>query len=199
MQSTFIKFEINKEIDMDTTAKSAKLLGDNSEAVANSPLSSLNLPGRILKLLENGGFSNVGDLALRLEDDPKSILAVGGIGPKALLDIRTAVEELAIGPGEEYREPVQSLGDQFKSVPPAAPKVTMEKADPEKIKEDKKKKDQKPKKASSKKSKKPKKADKKKGKESKMADKKKDKKSKKDDKKKDKKKDKKSGKKKSKK
>ena len=184
---------------MNDTGSLAKILGGNPGAAADSPLSSLQLPGRILKLLEDGRFANVGDLALRLEDDPKAILAIGGIGPKALLDIRTALEDFANEPVEEYREPVTSLGDQFKSVPPAAPKITAEKADPEKAEKDKKKKDQKPKKAGSKKSKKPKKVDKKKGKESKMADKKKDKKPKKDNKKKDKKKDKKSGKKKSKK
>ena len=126
---------------MNDTAKLAKMLGDTPGAVANSPLSSLHLPGRILKLLEDGGFANVGDLALRLEDDPKSILDISGIGPKALLGIRTALETFASEPGEEYREPVQSLGDQFKSVPPAAPKVTEKEAKPEKkAKQDKKKK-----------------------------------------------------------
>jgi hypothetical protein len=175
------------------TAKSAQILGDNAEAIADSPLSALNLPGRTLKLLEGGGFANVGDLAMRLEDEPRSILAISGIGPKALLDIQAALESLASAPGEEYHEPVQSLGDQFKSVPPAVPRAAKEEVKPEeKAMKDKEMKDEK----SNKKDKKPKKADKKKDKESKMADKKKDKKPKKDDKKKDKKKNKKSGKKK---
>ncbi len=184
---------------MNDTAKLAKMLGDTPGAVADSPLSSLHLPGRILKLLEKGGFANVGELALRLEDDPKSILDISGIGPKALMGIKTALETFVSEPGEEYREPVQSLGDQFKSVPPAAPKVTEKEAKPEKkAKQDKKKKEGKPVKAGKKKDKKSKKAGKKK-KELKMADKKKDKEPKKSDKKKDKKKDKKSEKKKNKK
>ena len=68
----------------------AKILSDDLGVVSDSPLSSLNLPGRILKLLEDNGFSTVGDLALRMEDEPKSILAINGIGPKTLLSIRTA-------------------------------------------------------------------------------------------------------------
>ena len=141
-----------------------------------SSLSSLNLPGRTLKFLEDGGIANVGDLAARLEDDPKSIIEIKGIGPKTLLSIRAALETLESEPVEEYREPVQSLGDQFKSVPPAAPKVAEKKTKPEKkAKKDKKKKDKKPKKVDVKKVKKPKKADKKKDKKPKKADKKKDK------------------------
>ena len=184
---------------MNDTGSLVKMLGDNPGAAADSPLSSLQLPGRMLKILEDGGFANVGDLAVRLENDPKSILDVNGIGPKALLDIRTALEDFANEPVEEYREPVTSLGDQFKSVPSAAPKVVASAAPEEKLKPDKKKKDQKPEKAGKKKGKKSKKTGKKKEKESKMADKKKDKEPKKSDKKKDKKKDKKAGKKKNKK
>ena len=176
---------------MNETANVAKILGDSPNATADSPLSSLGLPGRILKLLEDNGVTNVGDLALRMEDDPKSILAIGGIGPKTLLSIRTALETIALDSAEEYREPVQSLGDQFKSVPSAEPKGTAEK---EKKGEEKKRK-----KADKKKDKKLMKADKKKDKKSKKVDKKKDKKSKKVDKKKDKKKVKKAGKKKNKK
>ena len=174
---------------MNDTASKAKILGDSPDAVADAPLSSLGLPGRLLKLLEDDGFTNVGNLALRLEDEPKSILAIGGIGPKTLLNIQTALEAFASEPAEEYREPVQSLGDQFKSVPSAEPKVTEEKSKTKKkAKKDKKKKDKKPKKADKKKEKKPKKADKKKDKKPKKADKKKDKKSKKSKNQKDKKK-----------
>ena len=130
---------------------------------SNTPLSSLDLPGRILKILEEEGFVNVDDLSSRLKDDPKSILAIGGIGPKTLLSIRAALENLESEPVEEYREPVQSLGDQFKSVPQAASKVTEEKVKlGEKAKKDKKKLEKKPKKASKKKEKKSDKAGKKK-------------------------------------
>ena len=174
---------------MKDIARSAQILGDNAEAIADSPLSALKLPGRTLKLLEGGGFTDVGDLAVQLEDEPRSILAISGIGPKALLDIQAALESLASQPAEEYHQPVQSLGDQFKSVPPAPPRTSKEKPETEEnmMKEKKKQ------------GKKSKKADKKKEKKSKKTDKKKGKKPKKDKKKKDKKKKKKSGKKKSKK
>ena len=47
---------------MNETANVAKILGDSPNATADSPLSSLDLPGRLLKLLEDSGFTNVGDL-----------------------------------------------------------------------------------------------------------------------------------------
>ena len=149
---------------MNETANVAKILGDSPNATADSPLSSLGLPGRILKLLEDNGVTNVGGLALRMEDDPKSILAIGGIGPKTLLSIRTALETTALDSAEEYRVPVQSLGDQFQSVPSAEPK--------EAVKKEKKGKEKKPKKADKKKDKKLMKTDKKKDKKSKKVDKK---------------------------
>jgi len=144
---------------------------------STSPLSTLDLPGRVLKHLDDGGIKDVGDLALRLEDDPKSILTIKGVGPKTLLSIKEALETTESEPAEEYREPVQSLGDQFKSVPPAVPKVNEEKIKTEeRAKKGKKKSKKKPQKAGKKKEKKPEKAGKKKDKEPKMADKKKDKK-----------------------
>ena len=162
---------------MKDTAKVAKILGDDLGVVSDSPLSSLNLPGRLLKLLEDNGFTTVGDVALRMEDEPKSILAIGGIGPKALLSIRTALETIALDSADEYREPVQSLGDQFKSVPSTEAKGVAEEAkSKEKAKKEKKKKEKKPKKADKKKDKKPKKTDKKKEKKAMKTDKKKDKK-----------------------
>ena len=176
---------------MKDTANATKILGDDFGVVSDSPLSSLDLPGRILKLLEDNGFTTVGDLALRMEDEPKSILAIGGIGPKTLLSISTALETIALDSAEEYREPVQSLGDQFKSVPSAEPKGA--------AKKEKKGKEKKHKKADKKKDKKLMKTDKKKDKKSKKVDKKKDKKHKKSKDQKAKKKNKKAGKKKNKK
>lgn len=163
-----------------------------------SPLSSLNLPGRIQQLLEENGVISIDDLAVRLEKDPKSILAFGGIGPKTLLMINSALEAFEKEPMELYPEPVQSLGDQFKSL---SPEESLNDEDiPEnqeiisKLERNKRKK---MKKSGRKNNKRPKKSDKKEGKKpDKKKDKKPDKKKdKKPDKKKDRKPDKKKGKK----
>lgn len=86
-------------------------MNDNTSA-----LSSLDLPERYLKLLEKGGFTNVGDLASRIEDDPDSILAIDGIGPKTFQIIQTALETFSPESDDAYHTPVESLGDQFKAV-----------------------------------------------------------------------------------
>ena len=147
-----------------------------------SPLSSLNLPGRIQQLLEENEVKSIEDLAVRLEEDPKSILAFSGIGPKTLLMINSALEAYESEPVEQYLEPVQSLGDQFKSMPLEEPITTVEVIgdNQEKVIKKEKKKGKKSKKINRKMDKQPKKADKKKSKKkkSKKPDKKKSKKSK---------------------
>jgi hypothetical protein len=144
-----------------------------------APLSSLSLPARIQRLLEENGIVTVGDLSTRLEGDPNSVLAISGIGPKALLDISAALESVENAPVEQYPEPVQSLGDQFKSISPDEPLAVMESAEGQESEEkEQKKKGKKAEKGKKKKDKDSKKPDKKK-KKSKKTGKKKDKKSKK--------------------
>ena len=118
-----------------------------------SPLSSLDLPGRIIKLLEEGGVNSIDILVARLEEDPKSILSIAGIGSKTLLNISSALKAFKDGQTEQYPEPVQSLGDQFKSM-----SVELNAEDQEVIKKDEKKKGKKSKKGGKKKDKKSKKA-----------------------------------------
>lgn len=131
-----------------------------------SPLSSLDLPGRVQKILEESGVTSVDVLVARLEDDPKSILSIGGIGPKTLLNISAALESYEIGHTEQYSEPVQSLGDQFKSMSPDEPNTVAVKAEnQEKIIKEKKDKGKKSQKVGKKKET-PKKFDKKKQKKS---------------------------------
>ena len=130
-------------------------------------LSSLDLPGRIKKLLEEGGITFIDDLVARLDEDPKSILAINGIGPRTLLNISAALETFESGQTEQYSEPVQSLGDQFKSMQPAEQNTVAVKAEnQEKIMKEKKNKGKKSEKVGKKKEKQPKKDNKKKQKKS---------------------------------
>lgn len=139
-----------------------------------SPLSPLDLPGRIQKILEENGITSIDALIVRLEEDPKSILAISGIGSKTLLTISTALDAYKNETAGQYPEPVQSLGDQFKSLPPDESMLVSENnGDREIAKKEEKKKGKKSKKTDKKKDKKQKKNGKKK------SNKKKDKKSKK--------------------
>jgi len=152
---------------------------------STSPLSPLDLPGRLQKLIEKGGITTIDELTARLEEDPKSILAIGGIGPKTLLDISSALDNYKSEITEPYPEPVQSLGDQFKSLPhDESMSVSENIENQEKVKKEKKKKEKKSKKADQKESGKSKKTEKnksskKKGKKSKKSKGKKTKKNKK--------------------
>lgn len=130
-----------------------------------SPLSSLDLPGRIIKLLEEGGVNSIDVLVARLEEDPKSILSIAGIGPKTLLNISSALKTFNGGQTEQYPEPVQSLGDQFKSMLPEEPMaVDLNAEKQEKINKEEMKKGKKSKKGGKKKDKQAKKPGKKKSK-----------------------------------
>ncbi|OQY30885.1 MAG: hypothetical protein B6I38_06685 [Anaerolineaceae bacterium 4572_5.1] len=115
---------------------------NNNATVSDLPLSLLKVPNRFLELLKKNGVTNIDELALRIEEDPKSILAMEGIGPKTLLSLKTALENFSPDePAEEHRPPVQSLGDQFKSA-----SATEEKGNEEDKKDKKNKKDKKAKK-----------------------------------------------------
>ncbi len=56
------------------------------------PLDQLDLPPRLVILLTNVGYNTVGDLLLQWKQNPDAILALNGIGPKAMEQIRKAIE-----------------------------------------------------------------------------------------------------------
>jgi len=151
---------------MNNASREDENRNNNLVAASDLPLSLLKVPNRFLELLKKNEITNIDDLALRIEEDPKSILAIKGIGPKILLDLQTALETFSSDePVEEQRPPVQSLGDQFRTVSATEESDDMESEEvveekkPKKDKKDKKKKKQKDKKK--KKDKKNKKKDKK--------------------------------------
>ncbi len=55
-------------------------------------LEHLKLPPRLVVLLTNAGYATVGDLLLQWKQNPDAILALNGIGPRAMETIRKALE-----------------------------------------------------------------------------------------------------------
>ncbi len=55
-------------------------------------LEELGLPPRLVVLLTNAGYATVGDLMLQWKRDPDAILALSGIGPRAMDKIGEAIE-----------------------------------------------------------------------------------------------------------
>ena len=65
------------------------------EAAFDMPLEELNLPDRVNSILLEADFYTVGDLLLQMQLDPDVILALNGIGPKAMEDIEIATSEVS--------------------------------------------------------------------------------------------------------
>jgi transcription termination/antitermination protein NusA len=77
------------------------------EIAFEMPLEELNLPDRVLSILNDAEFFTVGNLMLQMELDSDTILAINGIGPKAMSDIETALEEITFPEVVEESEPLE--------------------------------------------------------------------------------------------
>ena len=77
-------------------------------------LEALGLPPRLVVLLTNAGYATVGDLLLQWKRDPDAILALSGIGPRAMDKIQTAIEAYEARSQEEAQasspEAVEEIG-----------------------------------------------------------------------------------------
>lgn len=71
-------------------------------------LEDLPFSPRIYNLLSEAGYDSLGSLMLQLELDSDTILALGGIGPKALDEIKSVIASVKFAEEEEkVEEPVQ--------------------------------------------------------------------------------------------
>ena len=72
------------------------------EAAFEISLDELELSERVRNLLQESGYQNAGDLIYQMSTDADAILALSGIGPKAMLEIEQVLQ--AITPPEEVTE-----------------------------------------------------------------------------------------------
>ncbi|HEY4690240.1 MAG TPA: transcription termination factor NusA [Anaerolineae bacterium] len=66
-------------------------------AAYDAPLSALELSTRVMKHLEKTDLANVGQIHERLAQGDEAMLAIEGIGPKALSEIKQAIEARGFG------------------------------------------------------------------------------------------------------
>jgi N utilization substance protein A len=93
-------------------AKEAQRRAERAEALAKVPsaaydieLSEIGLSTRVYNHLEKARIENLGQIMERLIDGDEGLLALDGIGPKALTEIKTRIEEVAPPAEEEQPEP----------------------------------------------------------------------------------------------
>ncbi len=96
-------------------AEEERALREEIPAVAfEQTLEHLNLPPRLVVLLTNAGYATVGDLLLQWKRNPDAILALNGIGPRAMETIREALEAY------EAQYTVEEAEPQAEEAPPEA-------------------------------------------------------------------------------
>jgi len=66
-------------------------------AAYNTPVIDLGLSARVLSHIERSGLTNVGQIHERLAAGDEAMLAIDGIGPKGLAEIKQLIEEKGLG------------------------------------------------------------------------------------------------------
>jgi transcription termination/antitermination protein NusA len=69
------------------------------------PLDELEISERVRGLLQESGYQNAGDLMYRMAIDPDAILALSGVGPKAMQEIEQALQAVAVAVEAVEAEP----------------------------------------------------------------------------------------------
>jgi hypothetical protein len=85
-----------------------------AESAFEMPVEELGFTERITGLLVEGGYESVGDLIVQMELDSDEILALNGIGPKAMENIEQALTEVSFPEPEveEIEEEVQAVEEE---------------------------------------------------------------------------------------
>jgi transcription termination/antitermination protein NusA len=66
------------------------------EAAFELSLDEMEISERVRGLLQESGYQNAGDLMYQMSIDPDAILALSGIGPKAMLEIEQALQTITL-------------------------------------------------------------------------------------------------------
>jgi transcription termination/antitermination protein NusA len=75
------------------------------EATFEIPLDELEISERVRGLLQESGYQNAGDLMYQMAIDPDAILALSGVGPKAMQEIEQALQAVAVAEEVVEAEP----------------------------------------------------------------------------------------------
>lgn len=95
------------------------------EAVFTQSILDSKLPEHVAYLLQEKGYSNLGDLIVQMKINPDEVLKIQGIGPRAMLEIQNLVEAVHVmqesAPGVE--EPSEAT---IEAAAPAEPETISE-------------------------------------------------------------------------
>ncbi|MEN6482108.1 MAG: transcription termination factor NusA [Anaerolineaceae bacterium] len=94
-----------QELKNEEEAMLAELRKTIPERAFNTNILDSGLQEHVTYLLQEAGYSTVGELAIQMKRQPDDILRLNGIGPKAMQEIVTLIENLA----ELFAEPVTSV------------------------------------------------------------------------------------------
>jgi transcription termination/antitermination protein NusA len=75
------------------------------ETTFEIPLDELEISERVRGLLQESGYQNAGDLMYQMAIDPDAILALSGVGPKAMQEIEQALQAVAVAEEVVEAEP----------------------------------------------------------------------------------------------
>ena len=90
------------------------------EAAFAMTLEELGLSERVFNLLSQAGYQNVGDLKYQMTTDPDSILALSGVGPRAMQEIENTLAKLVFPEEEKVEAAVPVEGAVEAAIPVTA-------------------------------------------------------------------------------
>ena len=79
------------------------------ETTFEIPLDELEISERVRGLLQESGYQNAGDLMYQMAIDPDAILALSGVGPKAMQEIEQALQAVAVAEEVVEAEPEEQV------------------------------------------------------------------------------------------
>jgi len=80
------------------------------------PLSEFDVTDHVYNIISGAGFDTVGDLMLQMRLEPDEILAINGMGPKALAKLTIALDTLGAELEQQMAEAAQALVDAEKEL-----------------------------------------------------------------------------------
>jgi N utilization substance protein A len=113
--------------DAERQAERKKALAQVPSAAYEIALGDLGLSTRVFNHLDKAKIENLGQIMERLIDSDEGLLALDGIGPKALAEIKTQVEAKApVVPEEPVAEPEDIVVVEAEAAPEIEPEPSVE-------------------------------------------------------------------------
>ena len=84
----------------DQKAREATAVRQQEEMLLNQQIEAMELSDRVRKTLMDSGIVRIGDLVEKMEAGDQELLALGGVGPKALEEVKQRMQVIGLIPDE---------------------------------------------------------------------------------------------------